>query len=349
MALPTSPNLTNTGTKSVVYAPSADKSVTMNGPSSGIVNINNQVSQASGAPGSNLNYAANGQPQTSSGAGANTGTNSNGSSGDGLSNAIGTALGLLGAASAAIGAVKALGSGLSNVMNTIRDAQNKAKDIVSAKRVANIMDDVAQSFSSTQVVASNGNDWRVRLGANTMGLSIFSDSIFDPVKATNGVIFPYIPTVSINYRANYQDTQVTHANYSVLGYKNSVVEDITLTCEFTVQNTSDALYWIGASQFFKTATKMFYGNSTPQGNPPLVCQLTGFGNMILNQPTVVIKNFHVELPADVNYINVVAGGQPQWVPTVSTFNVTVAPIYNRERMRKFNLANYARGSELGVM
>ena len=161
-------------------------------------------------------------------------------------------------------------------------------------------------------------------------------------------MFPYIPTVSINYRANYTETQVTHANYSVLGYKNSTVEDMTLTCEFTVQNPNEAKYWLAAQQFFKTAAKMFYGNSTPQGNPPLVCTLTGFGSMILNQPTVVIKNFHIELPADVNYISTVMAGTPQWVPSVSTFTVTVAPIYNRERMRTFNLANYARGSELGV-
>ena len=37
-------------------------------------------------------------------------------------------------------------------------------------------------------------------------------------------------------------------------------------------------------------------------------------------------------------------GAPTWVPTMSTISVTVAPIYNRTRLRQFNLAEYANGN-----
>jgi hypothetical protein len=58
---------------------------------------------------------------------------------------------------------------------------------------------------------------------------------------------------------------------------------------------------------------------------------------------VVIKSFSVELKDDVNYIKCDTFGTNTWVPVISTISVTVTPVYNRRRLRKFSLQDYSRG------
>jgi hypothetical protein len=60
---------------------------------------------------------------------------------------------------------------------------------------------------------------------------------------------------------------------------------------------------------------------------------------------VIIKNFSVDFKDDTAYIkHSLKGAAPTWVPVMSTISVTVAPIYNRTRLRQFNLAEYAKGN-----
>jgi hypothetical protein len=198
------------------------------------------------------------------------------------------------------------------------------------------------------VLSSDDQDWRVRINADFDNIPSLAGSWTSNVlKTTGGVVFPYTPTVSINYKANYTTVEPIHSISTFQGFKNSVVEDITITGEFSVQNTSEADYWIIANQFFKTATKMHYGKSIPQGNPPIICQLSGFGNMILNNIPVVIKSYHVEMPNDVNYIQTSFNTKNQWVPALSTMTITVSPVYNRQSLRQFNLKEYASGKMVG--
>jgi hypothetical protein len=88
---------------------------------------------------------------------------------------------------------------------------------------------------------------------------------------------------------------------------------------------------------------MFFGQGEFAGTPPLVCNLTGYGASIFDKVPVVIKSFSVDLKDDVNYIRCNTFGTNTWVPVVSTITVTVSPVYNRERLRKFNLQDYAKG------
>ena len=128
------------------------------------------------------------------------------------------------------------------------------------------------------------------------------------------------------------------------GYKNSTVDDITISGEFTCETETDAAYWIAATTFFKTATKMFFGEGALAGNPPLVCNLTGYGSSVFDKVPVIIKSFSVDLKEDVNYINCNTFETNTWVPVVSTISVVVAPVYNRRRLRKFSLEDYSRGT-----
>ena len=62
---------------------------------------------------------------------------------------------------------------------------------------------------------------------------------------------------------------------------------------------------------------------------------------------VIVKTFSVDLKEDVNYIKCNTFGTNTWVPVISTISVTVTPVYNRSRMRKFSLQDYSRGKTSG--
>ena len=122
-----------------------------------------------------------------------------------------------------------------------------------------------------------------------------------------------------------------------------MVDDITITGEFSCETETDAAYWIAATTFFKTATKMFFGQGEFAGNPPLICNLTGYGASIFDKVPVIVKSFSVDLKDDVNYVRCNSFGTNTWVPVLSTITVVVSPVYNRQRMRQFSLQDYARG------
>lgn len=153
-----------------------------------------------------------------------------------------------------------------------------------------------------------------------------------------------MPTITVSTKADYSPINPTHSNYTTYSYKGSMVDDITISGEFSCETEADAYYWIAATTFFKTATKMFFGQGALAGNPPIICNLTGYGSSVFDKVPVIIKDFSVDLKDDVNYIKCSAiDGTNTWVPVLSTITVKVSPIYNRARLRKFSLEDYAKG------
>jgi hypothetical protein len=236
-----------------------------------------------------------------------------------------------------------LAGGLQSLAGTISSAAGMLNNILSLKRGANLPSG-AEAFikQGTAIKLSPGakNDWRVRI---TCQWNIFNSPLFALLENTGGVVWPYLPNITVSTKANYTTIDPTHGNYSFQTYKNSAVDDIQITGEFSCETETDAAYWIAATTFFKTATKMFFGQGEFAGNPPLVCNLTGYGASVFDKVPVVIKAFSVDLKDDVNYVRCNSFGTNTWVPVMSTISVTVSPVYNRQRLRKFNLQDYARG------
>jgi hypothetical protein len=54
--------------------------------------------------------------------------------------------------------------------------------------------------------------------------------------------------------------------------------------------------------FFRSATKMFYGQDTQRGTPPPLLFLTGLGEYQFNEHPYVLSVFNYVLPNDVDYI-----------------------------------------------
>lgn len=168
--------------------------------------------------------------------------------------------------------------------------------------------------------AKTQGDWRVRLSlAKSAGYLYKAENpgILKYLQHTDGVVFPYTPAIQITYAANYESADIVHSNYKLYQYKNSAVDQIAITCDFTAQDTYEANYLLAVIHFFKSVTKMFYGqDQLPKpGTPPPLCYLTGLGSFQFDNHPLVITSFNYNLPNDVDYIR---AGSPTLEPGVNS-------------------------------
>ncbi len=94
-----------------------------------------------------------------------------------------------------------------------------------------------------------------------------------------------------------------------------------------MQTEDDGRYWIAAVHFFKSITKMAFGDTSNKGSPPPLVKVNGYGQYVLNNVPCVVQNFNYSLENGVDYIRVPirtgtnASGTVEeysWLPTLST-------------------------------
>lgn len=171
-----------------------------------------------------------------------------------------------------------------------------------------------QSAAQQQREPEGTGDWRVKLrlasGANYFynqpvngpnGPEL-GPGILAPLAASDGIVFPYTPSIQILYAADYNQYHPTHSNYQHYFYKGSKVGEVVLTATFTAQDTVEANYLLAVIHFLKSASKMFYGQDAQRGSPPPLLFLTGLGDYQFNEAPCVISQFNYVLPNDVDYI-----------------------------------------------
>jgi hypothetical protein len=259
---------------------------------------------------------------------------------------------------------------VNNVVNAF-GGLGSALGISSLARLGNLPTGAEETYESYTPVSwslgseSSGNDWRVKLHLPTSVNSFMQSPILQPLyNSNNSMVFPTTPQIIVSHSANYNNLQPTHSNYAYPVYQGSSVEDITIVGEFPVENESDGRYWIAAVHFLRSSSKMFYGNSSNLGAPPPLLHLSGYGDFVFNKVPVVIKLFNLDLPDNVDYIQVpisesvdlsqtpelnrssVPGGY-SYVPTLSRINVTIAPVFSRDKTRRFSLDTYVQGGYIG--
>jgi hypothetical protein len=96
---------------------------------------------------------------------------------------------------------------------------------------------------------------------------------------------------------------------------------------------------------------MYFGQGANIGNPPPICTLNGYGDFVYNNVSCVIKSFSVSMEKDVDYLAVRLKSTPgtksgpnlSYVPSLSTVIVTLLPVYSRDKIKTFNLTNFAKG------
>jgi hypothetical protein len=221
-----------------------------------------------------------------------------------------------------------INNGISNrpeIQTTVRNAVSSIFNPVAARLKALRPGANKQDKQSANVQTSTSEtpsldldkDWRVRVSipANSSIWNFDSNyentargnskyaNVLAPLKGTNGVVFPYTPSIQISHSANYSPLSPTHSNYQSYFYNNSQVSSISVTADFTAQTEEQAKYVLAMIYFFRAATKMFYGQSNNQGSPPPVLYLDGYGDYYFPHVPVVVASFTHTMPSDVDYIS----------------------------------------------
>lgn len=188
----------------------------------------------------------------------------------------------------AVGADGAFSDSAADTFSKLQEAQQQAT--------------IQQRYNQT-----TSGDWRVRIRLAAGATYLYQDSsnaILAPLRYSDGVIFPYTPTIQTNFTANYEKYDLTHSNYRGYFYKNSTVGDISVHGTFTAQDTFEAQYLLAVIVFFRSVTKMFYGKDEFRGAPPPLVELSGFGQYQFNNHPCLVSSFNYSLPNDVDYIRV---------------------------------------------
>ena len=228
--------------------------------------------------------------------------------------------------------------------------------------------------------APNGEDTRVRIVVPSGALQdiLLNGPVLSPLSPTNGVLFPYTPSISVSHGAQYNPENLTHSNYAYHFYQSSNTEEINITATFACKNSVDALYVVAAQHFFRTVTKMFYGQDAEAGLPPPVLRLEGHGDYQFGshseQPggvPIIITSFSVTLPEDVDYITAnsvtsnqfratesdpyragqldAASGSQTRVPIIQQMTITCKPLYSRKSITSdFGFRKFAAGQMLAT-
>ena len=207
-------------------------------------------------------------------------------------------------------------------------------------------------------------DWRVRLSMQPATAAMFynnpSNPILYPLSQTKGLVFPYTPSISLTHQARYGTTPLTHSNYSSYFYEGSEVQAINLSADFTVQNIEEGQYLMAAVHFMRSCTKMFYGQSMLAGTPPPMVFLDGYGPAYMPHVPCVVTSFTHNMPNDVDYVKIPVGASLQnlagnqintnmfgvstRLPTMSSMQIVLQPIYSRTNVaNNFTLERYSAG------
>ena len=205
------------------------------------------------------------------------------------------------------------------------------------------------------VTANKNKDNRVRIKA----MSSNADEIYGTtpdtpmflLRETDGVFFPYTPSIDFSHRAEYSTMAPTHANTSYYTYNHTPAVQISITGQFSAQNLAEAKYTLAAMHFFRTVTKMHFGTKEAEegtaGLPPPVLILSGYGDFMFNDLKVIIQEFKMDLPNNVDYIEVDIGKAKAWVPSLTTFTVSCVVQHTpKEQRDEFNFKDFAQGTML---
>jgi hypothetical protein len=220
-----------------------------------------------------------------------------------------------------------------------------------------------QAASSTAINPSEGKgfvdnfDWRARLRPKAGGAQRFYGSdengIMNPIKASGGLVWQYVPQIYVVGSAEYDQMQMQGMNYPINTYQMSTPPRLTLTSTFTVNNIDEGRYYLAMMQFCRVVTKSFYGDQSVAdgtfGTPPPVLLFEYLGDHGFNKVPVIVLSYSLELPPDVDYVpvEIKVGNEATttFVPTESTVTLDIYPSYTPHKLRKnFNLNTLRTGA-----
>lgn len=224
---------------------------------------------------------------------------------------------------------------------------------------------------------------RVRLRPKSQAFDqTIGDGLMTPLARTGGMVWPYQPTINYQQDVTYTPMELVHANQDFLSYTRTPALRLSVDGQFTVQNQKEGAYALACLHFLRTVTKMYFGGGAGsnaerlQGTPPPVLLFDAYGQFMFNALPVVVTQFAVTLPNDVDYVPVEVGqgedyvsagaaqqfatwsrlNQPNlqggpdtgyaWLPSMFNISVQITVQNTPRRLRQFDLDRFRNGSLL---
>lgn len=126
---------------------------------------------------------------------------------------------------------------------------------------------------------------------------------------TNGIIFPYTPTITYTQNPQWQSQELTHSIQQYYYFTAIESASISIAGTFTVQNQKEGEYLLAVWHFLRSYSKMNYGLSAgaKKGLPPPILLLDGYGDFVFYELPVLIKTWNMDFPNDVDYVRINSG------------------------------------------
>jgi len=125
-----------------------------------------------------------------------------------------------------------------------------------------------------------------------------------PIFMTNGLVFPYNPTITESVQVNYDRFDLTHTNESFNVYKNTENVRVTLSnAVWTCDTFDNAIYALSALHFFRTYSQMDFGKNRT-GRPPSPMWFSAYGNYAFHRVPVLFEKADWSFPNDIDYVGI---------------------------------------------
>ena len=246
--------------------------------------------------------------------------------------------------------VKGLGFGGSSDSQGIGEALN-ARDSAGitdalAKKTGANTSDISISFTDSQSinVGSILGSVSSLFGSKSKGSSGNVRGIMEPLAQTNGMVFPFTPTIDFAQEIDYSSYDPVHSNQELHSYTRTKAPKINVTGKFTVQNSFEASYALASLHFCRTVSKMAFGKSQNAGTPPPVLLFSAYGDYIFNDVPVIVTAFNMSFPEDVDYVLV--PNSNSWMPSMFSIQISLTVQNTPDQLRSFSLEKFRSGQLL---
>jgi hypothetical protein len=184
-------------------------------------------------------------------------------------------------------------------------------------------------------------DMRIRLAALNPAAVYQNSPIMSILSQTNGMLFPYTPSITVTQGVDYAAIQLVHSNTDYQAYTRTPSVKISINGKFTVQNQREGQYAMAAIHFLRTVSKSYFGEkdamttnsaaspltntaNTPisglmspssnagggnAGLPPPVLLFSGYGNLMFNNLRVILTNHTYTFDETMDTVPVIISSQ----------------------------------------
>jgi hypothetical protein len=229
------------------------------------------------------------------------------------------------------------------------------------EKVLNAATDQVGGIQITKPLARNGAlsgsyDWRARLRPKAGGVERFygqldsGDTLLRPLKESNGIVWQYTPTIFMSGSAEYNEAMMQGMNYPINTFISSRPPDIPITADFSANDIYEARYLLAIMSFLKICTKAAFGDDAvargTAGTPPPVLLFEYLGEHGFNNVPVVVTNWSMQLPDNVDYVPVQVNSEVTYVPTLTNIMINLKPQYTPHKLRRrFSVEGITSGAQ----